>query len=1285
MGRGGDKRLGFTRGARLLLGAVALVMGLQAQVPPPPEPQPTGQEWQQEQNLSFGKLPHRATFTPFPDATAARAVTREASPLWRSLDGDWRFHWVKHPDLRPRDFWKADFDASRWKTIPVPSNWQLQGYDVPVYANQPYLFKKDWPRVMGEPPKHFTTFENRNPVGSYLRDFEVPGDWAGRDIHLTFDGVDSFFYLWVNGHYVGFSKDSRTPASFDLTPFLRPGPNRLAVEVYRFSDGSYLECQDMWRLSGIFRTVHLSARAKTRFRDVFALPRKAADGRWALDLTGALDGHPQDAALEATLLDAEGRVVAATQVPAGTLAQGLQLSAGQPLLWSAETPNLYTLVLDLKGKDGRTLEATSLRVGFRIVEVREGVFLVNGQPVKLKGVNRHENGPATGHAVTYAEMEHDIQLMKRANLNHVRNSHYPSAPAWYDLCDRYGIYVMDEANIESHGYGYGKDSLSHPPAWEAAHVDRVMAMVERNKNHPCVIAWSLGNEAGPGRNFEVAHAALKARDTSRPTHYERNNAIVDLGSNQYPDVAWTWNAAKGQKGLKYPFYLSEYAHIMNNALGNLADYWEAIESSDRILGASIWEWCDQGLWKTDAAGKRFVAYGGDFGDQPNDGLFIVKGVVFADRTPKPLYHEVAHVHRDITVKGLDRPGRLELFNKFFFRSLEGLDLAWSLQEDGRERASGTLPCPPVPPRSRHTLDLPLPPRPSAPGAEVTLQVAFRLPRANAWAPQGHVLARDQVSLGTSPRPPLGVSGPVTRKGMTLSAGAVRATFGPEGPAGLVSLQVAGKPVFLAPPALDLFRCPVNNDIWVAQRWFDQGLHDLRHRVRKLDVLQGQVVVEVESRGLRATLGNLNQAEGWKLSPKEGEAEVSVASTWTWTLFGDGSLGCQVQVRPSGLALPLPKVGVAMTLPRALDTFTFLGRGPWESYPDRRTGALLGRWQASVRESLVPYAKPQDMGNHEEVRWCSLTDTTGRGLLLTMDTPMAATALPWTPMELFSAPHPTDLPPPGDLRLSLAARTLGLGGASCGPGPLERDIPRANRTTSLAFLLRPLDPGADPGSKARVALPLVAPVEARVGAKDRVELTCPTPGARIQYRLGKGSWKTYTGPFPSPRAAFALELRAQKPGLRPTPTRIQAFEAPTPRAPVKLVTCSSEEYEGGAAANLVDGDPDTIWHSAYGVTVTKHPHTITLELEVPQRLAGFALTPRQDGVNGRIKDYTFSVSPDGTTWTEVAKGRFPNSPERQVVRFEAPQKARFVRLTALSEQRGQDYASAAELELVLAPR
>ena len=668
-----------------------------------------------------------------------------------SLDGAWKFNWVKRPEERPVDFFKPEFDVSGWKEIAVPSSWQTQGYDVPVYSNQAYLFKRDWPRVMGEPPRRFTTFVNRNPVGSYRRDFEIPASWAGREVFINFDGVDSFFYLWINGKYVGFSKNSRNPAEFNITRFLKPGKNVVAAEVYRFSDGSYLEDQDMWRLSGIFRSVAIHSKDKTHVRDLFVKTTPAVSeegGQWklsaAVDIRQAAASDGKRIRIDAMLYDEAGKEVSPLAVCGSRRgANGetvLVHDYAHPALWSAETPNLYTLVVKLTDAGGKIRDIVSTHVGFREVKIVDGVFLVNGKAVKFKGVNRHENFPQTGHALTRADMELDMKRLKQANVNHVRTSHYPNDPYWYYLCDKYGMYLVDEANIESHGYYYGKESLSHPKEWEAAHVDRIMAMVERDKNHPSVTIWSLGNEAGPGQNFVAGNAAIKARDLSRPTHYERNNDIVDMDSNQYPSVGWTYSKA-AQKSHKKPFYISEYAHIMNNGMGNLADYWDAIERSDNIFGGSIWEWCDQGLEKTTADGRKFIAYGGDFGDFPNDGQFIVKGVVYANRDPKPDFWEVKKVYQDISVAAIAAndagTGEIEIFNKYFFKDLSGYDLAWELTGDGAVIGSGKLPAPAVAPRAKLKVKLPLPALPARPGvaslASTTACASVSAPRpTRSW-------------------------------------------------------------------------------------------------------------------------------------------------------------------------------------------------------------------------------------------------------------------------------------------------------------------------------------------------------------------------------------------------------------------------------------------------------------------------------------------------------------------------------------------------------------------------
>ena len=605
---------------------------------------PTGREWEDETAICLGKERPCAAFASFESVDAAKAIRPEFCSRRLLLDSEteWRFNWCRKPEDRPVDFYKPEYDVSGWDVVKVPCSWQAMGinaahkpYDRPYYLNQDWPFVPKfpentncWPRVRGHKlPEHFTLCNDENPVGSYRRDFDIPADWAGDEVFLEFGAVDSFFYLWLNGEYVGFSKSSRDPARFNVTKWAKPGCNTVALEVYRFSDGSYLEGQDMFLLSGLTRSVWAFHVPKTHIRDVQFTTSPAAKGKyegdWRLDLSvDVAGGRPGAVAVD--VFDAEGRRV---QYSGETGAKS-SLVFAKPKLWSAEVPNLYTLVVSLRDAAGATTEAAGFQLGFREVEIRDAAnqcdrtFLFNGKPIKLRGANRHETSPMYGHYTPDELIELDVKMLKQANCNHVRNSHYPQPDYFYYLCNKYGIYVMDEANIESHGLHYGKESISHFKSWEAAHVYRAMNMVERNKCHPCIVIWSLGNEAGPGDNFKACVAAIKARDTSRPVQYERNNWITDMGSRQYPTVDWVWTCANGGEGLshephdkplRYPFHINEYAHNMGNAMGNLKDYQDAIESSTRIMGAAIWDWVDQGLYKEvrrkkEEVGKRTASF-----------------------------------------------------------------------------------------------------------------------------------------------------------------------------------------------------------------------------------------------------------------------------------------------------------------------------------------------------------------------------------------------------------------------------------------------------------------------------------------------------------------------------------------------------------------------------------------------------------------------------------------------------------------------------------------------------
>lgn len=1234
---------------------------------------PTGREWEQEQNLSYNKEPARAWAFSFTDTEAAKKILPRFSTRWMSLDSEtaWKFKWAKDPASRPQGFQNPDYDVSGWETIVVPCSWQAMGarpgnkggFGQALYCNQPYPFQRDWPTVMKDPPRHYSNYDARNPVGSYRRDFTVPADWKGEEIYIQFDGVDSFFYLWINGRYVGFSKNSRDPAAFRITPYLKDGTNTVAVEVYRNSDASYLECQDMTRLSGIFRTVQLYSVPTLHIRDFFAqtepLDWKAmqrGEGIWELVIDTELENlrapdAPAAATLSAKVYDAKTGAEVKPLTPADypwdgiseknvdLIGQrhwktGLKLRFDNPKLWSAETPNLYTLVLELRDADGRLIEAVPSQLGFRKVEVaaRDGQqqkrFWVNGRKIKLKGVNRHESHPMTGHTVSEAETEREIRMMKEANINHVRCSHYPAAPYFYYLCNIYGIYLQDEANIESHGYYYGKESLSHPVEWMDAHVDRVMAMVERNKNQPCVVIWSLGNEAGPGRNFAVAERAIKARDFTRPTHYERNNAIVDMGSNQYPSVEWVQWKARDTADPK-PFYISEYAHNMMNALGNFADYQQAIESSDVILGGAIWDWVDQALWyDSPESGKRILAYGGDWGDHPNDGQFVCNGTILADRTPEPGYFEVAHVYQNIKVT-LDG-AKVTVTNKNYFRDLSYVDATWTLYRNGLPtETSGTFDVAGIGPQQSKSFTLPVRIPRTLDGYD--LRVTFTLRADEGLLKKGFAVASDSLTLQKQAPVAIAAQGPAlkaaeTDTALTVTGKDFAVTFS-KADGTLTQYTLKGRDLLRAPLKVDAFRCPSSNEVWKGNEWAMQGLRDLRPvpgtaTLTGLTARDGGAVSFATSVTVRgAKLENLSNFGGsgpteFKPMPAPvTERNTHFVMNGAWTVYPDGTVTLQSALLPRGRSIELPRLGYSLILDGALSQVTYKARGPFENYPDRKSGAHPGVYTDTVAGMVVNYARPNDMGNREEAAWVTLADADGTGLSVCAlnGSDFAFSALPYTATELTETKHWAEFPASDKTVLTLLATNRGLGGASCGPGPLNRDIPRADRPYRLNLAFRP------------ASLPAM-PLQEKAAAVDE---TMPPPP------------ETFT-----------------------------------------VIACTSQE-PGNEGSKVCDGDAGTIWHSQYGVTLGKYPHAVTLDLGRARTLKGITCLGRQDGgPNGRIRDYRVEVSPDNKTWTTVAEGALKDTMDPQDVRFAAPaQNVRYLRFTGLSEQRGQEYASMAEISII----
>jgi beta-galactosidase len=1306
---------------------------------------PTGKEWESPENLALNKEQPHAYFFPFQHLDNARKVLPENSKYWQSLDGDWKFHWAPDPDSRPKDFYQTEYDVSSWDAIPVPSSWNIYGiqkdgsqkYGTPIYVNQPVIFQHsvkvdDWRGgVMRTPPANWTTYKDRNEVGSFRRDFEIPQDWDGREVFISFDGVDSFFYLWINGQYVGFSKNSRNTANFNITPYLQKGKNTVAAEVYRSSDGSFLEAQDMFRLPGIFRTVALYSVPKVHFRDLVATPDLDAtytDGSLTVNAEirnldkKAIKDYKVYYSLyanklysdENTLVDGFLSPVIDKIAPNETGSVQTVLKVKAPNKWSAEFPYRYTLVAELKDKKNRTVEMVSTIVGFRKVEIKDTpasedefglagrYYYVNGKTVKLKGVNRHESNPGVGHAITREMMEKEIMLMKRANINHVRNSHYPDDPYWYFLCNKYGIYLEDEANIESHEYYYGAASLSHPVEWKNAHVARVMEMVRANVNNPSIVIWSLGNEAGPGKNFVAAYDALKKFDTSRPVQYERNNDIVDMGSNQYPSIGWVRGAVQGKYDIKYPFHISEYAHSMGNACGNLIDYWEAMESTNFFCGGAIWDWVDQSMYNYDPkTGVRYLAYGGDFGDTPNDGQFVMNGIVFGDLEPKPQYYEVKKVYQHIGVKAIDtEKGVFEIFNKYYFKNLaEDYQLVYSLYEDGKPIMTGKPMDINVAPRQRTQITLPYDHASLKKDAEYFMKLQFILKDQRPWAAKGFPMAEEQILVKeATDRPSISevTANAAKLDGFVLDKDTKRilikgtdfeAIFDPQ-TGSIYSLKYGNETVIADGngPKLDALRAFTNNDNWFYAPWFEHGLHNLIHKTTEYKVLNrgnGTLVLSftVESQAPNAarikggTSSGKNSIE--ELTDRKfGSNDFKFVTNQIWTVYPDGSIELQSSITSNRSSLVLPRLGYVMKVPQQYSNFTYYGRGPIDNYADRKSGQLIEQYTNSVTSEFVNFPKPQDMGNHEDVRWCALTNQAGNGAVFVATDRLSASALQYSALDLILASHPYQLPKAGDTYLHLDCAVTGLGGNSCGQGgPLVHDRVFANQH-SMGFIIRPA--GKELSVVANVAPAGDLPLSITRTPAGMVELTSAKKDAVICYSIdGSKKVQEYTEPVPMRNGGTIKAWYKDSKDISST-MKFEKIES----IQTQVVYASSQESGEGDASHLTDGDPNTIWHTMYSVTVAKYPHWVDLDAGEVKEIKGFTYLPRQNGGNGNIKDYSIQVSMDGKEWGEpVNKGTFARDSKEKRVLFDKPVKARYIRFTALSEQNGQDFASGAEITIL----
>ena len=1017
-------------------------------------------DWENPQVIGINKEPAHLSFMHYPDLQSALADSglENRTPYYKSLDGKWKFKWSKNPSERPEDFYKTDYDVSRWADIRVPASWQTEGFGKPIYLNSKYPFHPEYP---AHPP---LIPQDYDPVGSYRTTFTVPANWKGRDIYIHFGGVKSAFYIWVNGKKVGYSQGSMTPAEFNLTAYLRKGVNQLAVEVIRWSDGSYLEDQDMWRFSGIFRPVYLYSTPKEHLEDFFIqakLDDHYKDG--LLNITAKVRNNTGDnlkpALIDVYLYDEHGKQIGSkplihgksgTDLPAGTDAVAdLHTKIKNVNKWSAETPYLYTVVLVLKDANGKLLETARSTTGFRNIEIKNGMLLVNGVSVKLKGTNIHDHDPFHGRAVDYKWIEKDLKLMKRGNINTVRFSHYPHDPRYYYLFDKYGMYVIDETNLESHGISFRRDLLpGSDPLWANASLDRIKRMIARDKNHPCVIIWSLGNEAGHGENFKIMAAYARAVDPSRPLHYSQMNSIMDMDSYMYPTPDELENLAKSTTKA---VFMCEYAHSMGNSTGDMKLYWDVINRHKNLIGGCIWDWVDQGLYKKDAQGKMFWAYGGDYGDKPNDANFNINGFVLPDRIPQPAYYEVKHVYQYVDFIPLDLlKGRVVIHNGLYHSDLSNYEVRWNLTQDGKVIQAGKIDTLNTPAGDRALLKLPVHQPELKPGYEYWLNLSVHLKTGNFWAKKGFTAAWDQFKMPWAiahvPKENLNAAGPVrvdqSGNAIVVTGSDFKININNKN-GSLVSYNWRGHNLISGPLRPNYWRAPTDNDI--------AGFRGSLDAWKKA--------------------GDERKVDNVKIDqPDRKKLEVTVAGTlpvgkskWkiVYTIYGNGVVKIAQQLNPIGEVPPdIPKIGAELSIPKEYGKMSWYGRGPWANYRDKKSGADIGIYSGEVDSLWTDYVRPQENGNRCDVRWVAFTNKNGEGLLAVGDPTLSISAWPYSLHDLEKARHIDELPRRNYITVNLDYKQMGVGGIDTW-SPKARPLPQfrlpASRVYNYKFYLIPYNP------------------------------------------------------------------------------------------------------------------------------------------------------------------------------------------------------------------------------------
>ncbi|WP_299551377.1 glycoside hydrolase family 2 TIM barrel-domain containing protein [Seonamhaeicola sp.] len=1022
-------------------------------------------DWENPSVNQINRLPAKATFYNFDSKAQAVTGNREQSSLYKSLNGDWKFKWVAKPSEASDDFQKDTFDASKWDDIEVPSNWEMRGYGIPIYTNSTYPFFNDFPYIN----------HHDNPVGHYIKTFNIDESWSDKDITLHFGGVSSAFYVWVNGKFVGYSEDTRLPSEFDITKHLKQGENKVAVKVYRWCDGSYLEAQDHWRMSGIEREVYLRAAPKVRLSDFTVRTDLDDNYEHALlqirpelianikDKYVAKVGTFGNTNLKTTvdnweliteLIDADGHAVGETVTTKFGKIFGefypqrdnvyfglIETEVKAPKKWSADDPYLYTLLFTVKDDKGNAVQHTSTKVGFREVKIDErGRFLVNGNPVKMIGVNRHDHDHIHGKTVTREDMEEDVKLIKQFNFNAVRTSHYPNDPYFYDLCDKYGLYVMDEANLETHGV---RGKLSNVPEWSNAYLERAVRMVERDKNHPSIVMWSLGNESGTGPNHAAMAGWIKEFDPTRYIHYEGAQGIpshpdykknffqhskgnpadapwVDMISRMYPQPQELQDLIDDTAAFEnIPVLMCEYAHAMGNSVGNMKTYWDVIHSNDRALGGYIWDWIDQGILRKDENGKAYYAYGGAYGDTPNDGSFCINGVIASDRTPKPETYECKKVNQPVVIAPKDiLNGNFEILNRHHAIDLSQYNISWTITENGKVVQKGDLGSLSTKPFETDALNIEFKKPKLKAGSVYHLNITGKLNKNTLWAHAGYVVFEEQFKLDYDvPEPALLKSNSAlvvneSDNAVTISNKSVSLEI--DRASGYISKYKAkGVTMLNAPLKLNFWRAETENDEAYRKAMKLESELDWMHAGDRFKVDDISVKSDEKGKAVISVKGNIE-------NPK-------TAVKLTYTVLGSGEVKVSYYVSIDKGAPNAPRIGMQFDIAKTYGNLTYLGRGPQANYNDRNYGAHVGIYSGKPENINYKYVYPEAYGNHTETNWFKLTNAANEGILVKGDQPLSFSVLEYSIANLQEANFMNELVERAIYTVNVDLSQQGVGG------------------------------------------------------------------------------------------------------------------------------------------------------------------------------------------------------------------------------------------------------------------